>query len=112
MTSIDERISRLIALDVELLEVAELSVRELKKMLLDPRTPAAARITAINTGLKANGLSDGLKHDAGGKEPHEMTADELQQQIARLRREAVDRSRLIIDAVPVQIAAAKKGVFE
>lgn len=50
-----------------------------------------------------------LKHTVGanieaseGKEPHEMSADELHLRIEALRREAAERAKPIIDAKPVE----------
>ncbi len=118
MTKFDDRIARLLALDSRLLDAAELAVEEAIKMISDARTPSSAKAAVISTVFRSNGLLEAKKDDGGAKEPHEMSVDELQQQIARLRREAADRSVLVIesqrnltrvDPVP---APASVGVFE
>jgi hypothetical protein len=112
VTSIDNRVERLIALDGRLLEAAEMAVEEAIRMISDTRTPSSAKAAVINTIFRSNGLLESRKDDPNAKEPHEMTAGELQQQIARLRREAADRAVLVIDAVPVLPAVSRAGVFE
>lgn len=50
---------------------------------------------------------------AEGKELHEMTGDELQRALHRLRQEAADRSRVIIEHTPKdERADADPGVFD
>jgi hypothetical protein len=118
MTKFDDRIARLLALDSRLLDAAELAVEEAIKMISDARTPSSAKAAVISTVFRSNGLLEAKKDDGGTKEPHEMSVDELQQQIARLRREAADRSILVIEGqrniatIDVVPTAAGEGVFD
>lgn len=62
-------------------------------MLKNPKTPANALVQAIKLAYdRAMGAGA-----AEGKEPHEMTADEIARALNALKREASDRSAPIID---------------
>ncbi len=64
------------------------------------RLTAAQLVLRYTVGMSADG--------AETKEPHEMTAAELQERIERLRREQSERAKPIIDAEP----APDPGVFD
>lgn len=85
----------------------------LMRVLTDPRASATALASASRTMLEAGGVLK-VPEDTGEKEPHEMTADELQAKIARLRAEAADRAQPVIDVEPRQIGQVKadRGVFD
>ncbi|WP_332716093.1 hypothetical protein [Pelagibacterium mangrovi] len=54
----------------------------------DKQAPAPARATASATLFRVAGYFNRENNGAPDKEPHEMTADELAQAIARLEKEA------------------------
>jgi hypothetical protein len=109
----EERTRRLLALDEKMLIAAEKAVDRLIHGLDDPRTPPTATNGLIVAALRGNGLMDRAPDADKILEPHEMTADQLQQNITRLRREAADRSRPIIDgsAARIESQPAESGVF-
>lgn len=77
----------------------------------DVKAPAGARVQASKVILdRTLGLDEALK----GKEPHEMTPEELAKAIDALERVAADRARQVtpsttIDEAP---AAPEMGVFD
>lgn len=52
----------------------------------DPKAPPSARSQAASNILRAAGLFATRQDDAGSKQPHEMTADELRAEVERLTR--------------------------
>ncbi|SEH79478.1 hypothetical protein SAMN05216228_100853 [Rhizobium tibeticum] len=56
----------------------------------DPKAPAPARATASATLFRVAGYFDRQERDQA-KEPHEMTASELHDEIARLARRSQDK---------------------
>lgn len=42
----------------------------------------------------------GALEDKGGKEPHEMSAEELEERLRKIRSEAADRARPVMDLTP------------
>lgn len=75
--------------------ILPLAVAMHEKLLADPKTPAGARVQAVKLAYdRTLGLTEGL----GEKEPHEMTGDELQQAVTRLRNEAARRAKPVIEA--------------
>lgn len=52
----------------------------------DPETPAQARSAALNAILRMGGYFENVDDDGSGKQPHEMSADELQAAILRYQR--------------------------
>lgn len=69
--------------------------RALREVCDDAKAPAPARATAGTALFRAAGLFEKAESDPAGKEPHEMTADELsrhsrnlQRQLTALRRKA------------------------
>lgn len=86
-------------------ELLPLAVDTLQSILTDAEATDRARLAATAQVLKA---TIGANVEASqGKEPHEMSSDELQQRIADLRREAAERAKPIIDVEP-----AESGVFD
>ncbi len=61
----------------------------------DQKAPAPARATAAGLLLRAAGMFDRSTDHVVEKQPHEMTPQELQRAIARIKREAGRR-----DAAP------------
>lgn len=85
----------------------------MKAILKDPRSPAGARAIVSRTLFEAGGLLK-APDETGEKEPHELTADELQAKIARLRAQAAERAQPVIDVEPRRIGQPKSdnGVFD
>lgn len=89
-------------------ELLPLAIATLIDVMTSPKATERGKLTA--TALV-------LKHTVGaavdpteGKEPHEMSAHELQQRIEALRREAADRAKPVtIEAEP---GAPDSGVFD
>ncbi len=79
-------------------EVLPLALDRLVTLLTDPKTPHGAQATAVNIALK---YAVGDREASGGKEPHEMTADELAQEIDRLRSIKADKARPVLEAEPI-----------
>lgn len=67
-------------------------VYNLANMALDENVPAGARVKASEILLKASGLA--ATDGEGGKDLHEMTADELRRELVRMeaKRNALERS--------------------
>lgn len=61
-------------------------VDELLSLMRDPTVASNARVQAINSLMKIAGMHEPTGDN--GKEPHEMSADELQQAIDDLRKAA------------------------
>ena len=86
-------------------ELLPLAVDVHVQLLLDKATPAGAKVSAVKLAYDATILKAG---DApGGKEPHEMTAEELAERIAAMQREKANRAMPVIDQEPDD-----SGVFE
>ena len=85
----------------------------LMRVLQDPRASATALASASRTMLEAASLLQ-VPETEGEKEPPEMSDQELQANIARLRAEALERARPMIDVAPRQIEGQKAsdGVFD
>jgi phage terminase small subunit len=66
-------------------------------LVTNDKAPAGARVQAAKIILDR---SFGGDTGAAAKELHEMTPDELQQAIDRLRKEAADRAKPVIEAEP------------
>ncbi|RUT34538.1 hypothetical protein EMQ25_00820 [Arsenicitalea aurantiaca] len=65
---------------------AEAAFAAALEVCLDRRAPAPARATCATTILRAGGYLNIKPEDGAPKEPHEMTAKELEARIAELRR--------------------------
>lgn len=71
------------------IEGARKAVEALISVCDDPKAPAPAKATAGTSLLRAAGLFDkGAGEEASSKELHEMTAEELSREIARITRSA------------------------
>jgi hypothetical protein len=95
-------------------ELLPLAVRAIERLLLDPRTPAGATVQAAKLVMDRTLGDTGA---AGGKEPHEMTGEELARALDRLRQEAAERAKPVIEGVAVQVEpgapdVAASGVFD
>lgn len=78
----------------------------IEKVILDDKENTRNRLTAAKIVVDR---TIGMVQDgAETKEPHDMTAAELQARIERLRREQSDRAKPVIEAEPAQA----KGVFD
>ncbi|AKR54340.1 hypothetical protein XM25_00675 [Devosia sp. H5989] len=88
-----------------------LALDTIEGILANAKATDSNKLTAAGLVLK---YSVGAAGEGGAeKEPHEMTADELQQQIAKLRREAAERAKPVIDgeASSIDEDAPESGVF-
>ena len=70
------------------LEGLEAAYRRGIRMLNDDETPATAQATLVRIFFQAAGLT-GADAEAPEKEPHEMTAEELAQEIAQLTKREI-----------------------
>jgi hypothetical protein len=85
-------------------EILPLAVEAHKQLLLDPRTPAGAKVQAVKLAYDRTMGSD----EKAQKEPHEMSAAELATMLDKLKREASDRSKpAVIEHEPTP----EPGVF-
>lgn len=81
-------------------EGAEVGVSVLVEIALDSRQPGGTRVRAATELVKHSGVGRG--DDGQAKEPHEMTAAEIQQAIDKLERVAGDRAKIISGPCPDQ----------
>lgn len=65
-------------------EGAEAAYETALEICRDSKAPAPARATASATIFRVGGYFDRNNSDASEREPHEMTAEELAQEIERL----------------------------
>jgi phage terminase small subunit len=95
-------------------ELLPLAVRVHAEILSDIKTPAGARVQAVKLVYdRTLGLDEALK----GKEPHEMTPEELAKAIDALERVAAERARQVVPIVDVEPETiddeqVDKGVFD
>lgn len=103
-------------------ELLPLAVTVHAKILADDKTPAGARVQAIKLAYdRTLGQSDA----AAGKEPHEMTPEEIAKALAQLqtsadalKRAASDKARPVLELEPIDEAIdeatdeAEKGIFD
>ena len=87
-------------------DLLPLSLTVLQNVLSDDKETTRNRLTAVGLVLRYTVGQD--QNGAEAKEPHEMTAAELQERIERLRREQSERAKPVIDAEP----APDAGVFD
>lgn len=92
-------------------ELLPLALDTIETILRNPKASDSNKLTATSQVLKHTAGAAG--EGEGAKEPHEMSAEELQHRIDALRREAAERARPIIDAEPSTIDedAPSDGVF-
>lgn len=86
-----------------------LAVKRLESLIINPATPANAALGAAKFVVERS-LGDGKGQE--GKEPHEMTGDELQGAIDRLRREASERATPVIDGKAAPIPQVAPSVLD
>lgn len=89
-------------------ELLPLALDTIETIMRNDKATDSNKLTAAGLVMK---YSVGQGEGSEAKEPHEMTADEIQQQIERLRAAAADRARPVIEAEPSSIDD-KQGVFE
>lgn len=87
-------------------ELLPLAVDAHIDLLTNKSTPAGARVQAVKLVYDRT-LGEKAGEGGAGKEPHEMTADELANQLIKLRREAAERASPVIDVTP-----SPAGVFD
>lgn len=78
----------------------------IERVILDDKENTRNRLTAAK--IVVDRTLGQVQDGAETKEPHEMTAAELQARIERLRREQADRAKPVIDAEP----SPAPGVFD
>lgn len=69
----------------------EVAINGLIAVAEDPKAPAPARATAGAALLRSAGFYDRDRDDLSDKKPSEMTPDELNRTLERLRRELADK---------------------
>ncbi|MEC5291574.1 MULTISPECIES: hypothetical protein [unclassified Aurantimonas] len=80
-------------------DLLPLAVNTLERIMLDAKASERGKIQAAKIVLDR---AYNVASDAERKEAHEMTGDELQAALDRLRREAADRSRQVIEHDPAE----------
>lgn len=91
-----------------------LAIDVIHNVMMDEKQPGRTRLDAAKfVVLQTIGRDEGK----GSKEAHEMTGDELQAALDRLRREAADRARQVIEHDPAEAstiaeAAGKTSPFD
>jgi len=75
-------------------DLLPLAVDTLRTVMADPKQPGSTRVQAAKVVLTQ---VYGRTAEGGGKEPHEMSAGELQALVDQARRELAERSTLVID---------------
>lgn len=89
-------------------DVLPLAIGELERGLREATTPWGAKSALIKLAMdRTLGAGDA----AEGKQPHEMTPDELARAIDQLKREASDRAKPI-QVVEVEPDATANGLFD
>lgn len=76
-------------------DILPLALAAHKQLLTDPATPAGARVQAVKL---AYDRTLGLSVDLAGKEPHEMTAEEIARAIGQLEAVAAARAKPVDQA--------------
>jgi hypothetical protein len=90
-------------------DILPLAVSAHRRILTDPRAPAGAVVQAVKLAYDRTLGSD----EAGkGKEPHEMTPDELAQSIATLERIAAARAKPVNPPSIDEEATPEPDIFE
>ena len=84
-------------------ELLPLAINAIHNLLVNKATPAGAVVQAAKLVMDR---TLGADDKGNSKEPHEMTGDELARQLDRLRKEASDRAKPIIEHQPTP------GVFD
>lgn len=83
-------------------DLAPIALATLQDVMTSKTAPAAARVQAAKVVLDKGGV--GVRAaDSEGKEPHEMSGDELAQAIQRLTAEVTERKRPTIEAVATPV---------
>lgn len=81
-------------------DILPLAISAHKQLLQDPNTPAGARVQAVKL---AYDRTLGLSADLAGKEPHEMTGEELARAIGQLESVAAAKAKPVDQAPIVDI---------
>ena len=87
-------------------ELLPMALNLIEKVILDEKENTRNRLTAAK--IVVDRTLGQVQDGAESKEPHEMTAAELQARIERLRREQSERAKPILDAEP----SPAPGVFD
>lgn len=85
-------------------EVLPLAVQVHIDMLTDARTPAGARAQLIKLAYDKTFGEGAYDRSLAGKEPHEMSAEEISKALQALQHEASERARPIIEGESAQVA--------
>ena len=89
-------------------EALPAAVSCLVSIITSDKAPAGARVQAAKVVMdRTLGADDAAK----GREPHEMSGEELAKAIAALEREASERARPI-NAAPVANGSQEQGLFD
>lgn len=84
-------------------ELAPIALATLQDVMTSKTAPAAARVQAAKVVLDKGGV--GVRTaDGEGKEPHEMSGDELANAIMKLTAVVEERRRTTIDVTPTPVA--------
>lgn len=80
-------------------EALPLAVERITQILKSDKAPAGAQVQAAKLVFdRTLGLDEAMK----GKDPHEMSPDELARALAELKRIASERARPVIDLEPAE----------
>jgi hypothetical protein len=92
-------------------ELLPLALDTISTILSNAKATDSNKLTAAGLVMK---YSVGASGEGEAKEPHEMSAEELQAQIARLRNEAAERARPVLDveASTIGESDSQSSVFE
>lgn len=87
------------------------AVNCLQEIITSPKAPAGARVQAAKLVMDRTLGGDDARN---GKEPHEMTGEELANAINQLERIAAERARPVdaIEVEPVANDSQEGGIFE
>ena len=89
-------------------EILPLALKVHKEILADPKAPAGARVQAVKLAYDRTLGAEGAGQS---KEPHEMTADEIAEAIAKLEQVAADRARPVSASTIVDVPPAEPELF-
>lgn len=89
-------------------EVLPAAINCLREIIINPKAPAGARVQAAKVVMDRTLGQDDAQQ---GKEPHEMTGEELARAIAELEAVAAGRAR-VVNPEPAEIGPEIGDVFE
>ncbi len=91
-------------------ELLPAALNTLQNVLSDDKETSRNKLTAVGLVLRYTVGQD--QNGVEAKEPHEMTAAELQERIERLRREQSERAKPVIEHDAGPDAGPEAGVFD